>query len=122
MITVESIKADLAAQGRQGLALDIDETLSWTVYDWMLKLEGKFGKPDNLTPQERIARYQYIEHVPGWRDSHHWPEIIKWMVETAHSNEAQLDLPLIENAHEKVWQIHEHLPIVLYLTIRPAVY
>lgn len=108
-------KKQLKLQGIQGIALDIDETLSWTVGYWVEKMQEKFGNPENLTVKELITKYRYTQHVPYWQTE----EAFAWMKEHRNSNEVQEILPLIENAHTFVQQINEIVPIVLYLTTRP---
>lgn len=47
-----------------GLAVDIDETLSWTLKYWVEKMAEKFGNPENLSVLEIIKKYRYSQNVP----------------------------------------------------------
>lgn len=100
---------------QKGIALDIDETLSWTVYFWVEQLQKLFGNPENLSIEELINKYQYTQNVPYWQT----PEALEWMETHRSSNEIQLNLPLIENADKIVNKISEVIPVSAYITTRP---
>ncbi|QBD75361.1 hypothetical protein EPA93_04835 [Ktedonosporobacter rubrisoli] len=112
---IARLKSQLAQQSLQGLALDIDETLSYTNGYWIEQMQALFGNPEQLSIQETIEKYRYTHRVPYWQTA----ESTQWMEEQRHSNAAQECLPLIENADLCVNIIHRTLPIVLYATIRP---
>ena len=46
---VEGLLAELRANGRRGLALDIDETLAWTIGAWVERMQVLFGNPEKLS-------------------------------------------------------------------------
>ncbi len=104
-------------KGRQGLVLDIDETLSWTVAHWMKEMQERFGNPEGLSVEEMVARYRFSYNVPYWQTD----EAMAWLEEARHQNELQESLPVIEGANETARAINEIVPIVGYLTIRPHV-
>ena len=54
----------------QGLALDIDETLSSTNRFWIQTLTEKFGNPENLSCEEIVSMYRYTQNVPFWQTDH----------------------------------------------------
>lgn len=115
MDTIQKFKEKLVKNNVKGLALDIDETLSWTIGYWVEQLQKKFGNPENLTVHELITKYRYSHHVPYWQTR----EAITWMDEHRNSNEIQTLLPLIENANHIVEKINAIIPIVAYITTRP---
>jgi hypothetical protein len=99
----------------RGLALDIDETLSWTVGFWVEKLQELFGNPENLTPHELVKKYRYTQNVPYWQTK----EALQWMEDHRHKDDIQEMLPLIEHADRFVQEINKIVPIVAYITTRP---
>ena len=109
------IKNKLHKTGISGVALDIDETLSWTVGYWVEQMQLNFGNPENLTVRQLIEKYRFTQNVPYWQTE----EAIEWMDEHRNSNEIQELLPLIEYADKNVLEINKILPIVLYITTRP---
>jgi len=57
-----------------GLAVDIDETLSWTIGYWIEEMQNKFGNPENLTIKEMVEKYRYTQNVPYWQHE----EALQW--------------------------------------------
>jgi len=102
---------------KQGLALDIDETLSRTNVFWIESMSKLFGNPENLTPIELSKKYRYTQNVPYWQT----PEANVWMEEARNSNDFQEHIPLIENAHNIVQKVNQIIPIAAYITARPEV-
>jgi len=100
-----------------GLAVDIDETLSWTIGYWIAEMQKRFGNPENLSIPEMITKYRYVQNVPYWQTE----EAATWIHEQIHSNELQTQLPLIEDSHHNLSQIAKIIPIAAYMTIRPEV-
>jgi uncharacterized HAD superfamily protein len=117
MDEIINFKKNLKEKNIQGLALDIDETLSWTVGYWMEQMLINFGNPENLTPHELVKKYRYSQNVPYWQT----PEGYKWIEEKRRDNSIQIDIPLIENANLVVQEINKIIPIVAYVTARPVV-
>ena len=99
-----------------GLALDIDETLSYTLGYWIGEMQTLFGNPENLTVEEMIKKYRYAEKVPYWQTE----EAFSWMLDQIESNELQTQLPLIEDAKEIVHEVDKIIPITAYITLRPT--
>lgn len=116
MSSIEDIKTNLTAKKIQGIALDIDETLSWTIGYWVENMQKKFGNPENLTIKELIEKYRYSQNVPYWQTE----TAMKWMEKHRNSNEIQEVLPLIENANIIVQKINKIIPVVAYITTRPT--
>lgn len=110
------LKEKLQKTGTRGLALDIDETLSFTNGYWIDALLEKLPHP-SLTKESILREYFYIERVPHWQTK----EAYQLMVDFMHSNEFQKDIPLIENANHIVNRINKKIPIVAYITARPEV-
>lgn len=100
---------------KPGLAVDIDETLSWTIGFWVQEMQEKFGNPENLTIKEMIEKYRYTQNVPYWQS----PEALEWMSDKINSNETQEDLPLIDGSSVYLNKIKQIIPIVAYITVRP---
>ncbi len=100
---------------KKGIAVDIDETLSWTLKYWVEKMMDKFGNPENLTVIELIKKYRYSQNVPYWQT----PEAEKWMEEHRNANAVQELLPIIEGSPLYLNKINHIIPISMYLTIRP---
>lgn len=100
---------------RTGLAVDIDETLSWTIGYWIEEMQNKFGNPENLTIKEMVEKYRYTQNVPYWQHE----EALQWVDEKINSNETQESLPLIEGSSAYLNRINQIVPIVAYITVRP---
>jgi len=99
----------------KGLAVDIDETLSWTIGYWIEKMQNKFGNPEDLTIKEMVEKYRYTQNVPYWQHE----EALQWIDEKINSNETQEMLPLIEGSSAYLNRINQIIPIVAYITVRP---
>ena len=74
------LKKRLKKQGKEGLALDIDNTLSKTNLWWAEKLHDKYGSPEGLTPRQAVEKYGLSSKVPYWKN----PESQAWMEEQRH--------------------------------------
>lgn len=98
-----------------GIAVDIDETLSWTIGYWVEEMQKKFGNPEKLTIKEMVEKYRYTQNVPYWQNE----EVLKWIDKKINSNKTQEDLPLIEGSSAYLNRINQIIPIVAYITIRP---
>jgi hypothetical protein len=115
---IYKIKRQFEAAGIEGLAVDIDETLSWTVKHWMGQLALRFGNPSGLSVEELIAKYRYTQSVPHWQTA----EALSWMEKSIEDDEMQEAMPLIQAADSAIQTIHrEIMPVVLYPTVRPEV-
>ncbi len=112
---IEALKLELAKSDIKGIALDIDETLSWTIGWWVENLQELFGNPENLSIPELIKKYRYTQNVPYWQTD----EALKWMEEHRSSNAVQEQLPLIPDVHQYVLKIHKIVPVIAYITVRP---
>lgn len=112
---IDELKNSLEAEDVKGIALDIDETLSHTVQYWFSRMQNLFGNPENLTVTEMITKYRYSYKVPYWQtqDVHEWIEV------QLHSNEVQVELPLIKGAVDGVNELNKIVPVVAYITARP---
>ena len=111
---LKKLKENLKNKIVKGLALDIDETLSWTISYWVEKLQDKFGNPENLSVQEITEKYRFTQNVPYWQTK----EALDWMEKARKSNEIQEILPLIEGSNKVVDKINKIIPIAAYVTIR----
>mmetsp|Transcript_16170 Transcript_16170/g.35026 ORF Transcript_16170/g.35026 Transcript_16170/m.35026 type:complete len:252 (+) Transcript_16170:164-919(+) len=106
----------LRDRGSQGVALDIDETLSWTVGHWMKLMLEKFGNPEGLSPKQMADKYHLCQRVPYWAGR---PEIESWMQAQRDNNALQEQLPLMEGALQGAAHLHTHIGVVAYITVRP---
>lgn len=102
-------------QLKKGIAVDIDETLSWTIGHWVERMMNKFGNPENLSLKEIIEKYRYTNNVPYWQSQ----EALDWMAANINSNDVQKELPLIEDSNVCLAKINDIIPIAAYITVRP---
>jgi hypothetical protein len=100
-----------------GLAVDIDETLSYTIGHLVSQLQENFGNPENLSVKEIIEKYRYTSNVPYWQHD----EAKLWIDKEIRSNELQENLPLIEDANIYLNKINEIMPVAAYITVRPEI-
>ena len=114
---IVALKKRLKKNKIQGLALDIDETLSFTIGYMVEKLMEGLGNPENLTIGEIIKKYKHTDKIPYWQGekAEEILEIIR------NSNQVQRGLPLIKNANSTVNKINKIVPISAYITVRPKI-
>lgn len=98
-----------------GLAVDIDETLSWTNSFWMELMQEKFGNPERLTAKEMVKKYRYPQNVPYWQY-----EAAITFIEENNSNIAQESISVVEDANDYLNRINEIVPVTAYITARPV--
>lgn len=115
MSEISELKEKITIKGLKGLALDIDETLAdsntyW--YENMLKFHALEGED----VKSLIERYKFVEEVPGWNTK----EAFEHMHTLMHSEEFNETVPLIEDANHVVNKIDKKIPILVYITARPA--
>jgi len=112
-----ALKKRLKKDKIHGLALDIDETLSFSIGYMIEKLMEGLGNPENLTIEEIIKKYQHTDKIPYWQG-----EKAEEILESIrNSNEIQSDLPLIKNSDSTVNKINRVIPITAYITVRPKI-
>jgi hypothetical protein len=99
----------------QGIAVDIDETLAWTIGYWVEEMQRRFGNPEGLSVRAMVRIYRYTQNVPYWQTR----EAVEWMERQRNSNEVQLTLPLIRGSNTYLKKIAEVVPIAAYITTRP---
>jgi hypothetical protein len=116
ILSDEALISSLQEEKRRGIALDIDETISWTIGAWLEILLQKFGNPENLSVEDMANKYHLAQNVPYWKDN---PGVQEWMKQTRTDNNMQKNLPLITNALETIKEIHKDIPILAYITVRP---
>lgn len=110
------LKQKLAANNVKGIALDIDETLSFTLNNWFPRLQDKFGNPEGLTTLELIRKYRYVQNIPYWQT----PEVFEWVVENVYNDALQEELEVIGEADKYLPLIHKFKPVVAYISNRPV--
>ena len=98
----------------EGIACDIDETVSWTVGFWMKSMQEKFGNPENLSVEEMAIKYKYTQNVPYWNT----PETRQFMEEMRNSNEIHSQFRAI-NGSSLLRKVPGIIPLSAYLSIRP---
>jgi hypothetical protein len=111
-----ALKKKLKLAGIKGLALDIDETLSFTIGYMIEELIKKLGNPENLTAHQIARKYRHTDEIPYWQNA----DAREIMNKIICSNKIQKELPLIENSNEIVQKINKIIPIVAYITVRPG--
>jgi len=109
------VKLQYQRQGIEGLALDIDETLSATLPLWFKLMQEKFGNPENLSTKEMIAKYKYFKNVPYWQND----QIKDFAQELRDSNEIQTQLEVLKEADKYIQKLIQICPITAYITARP---
>lgn len=114
---IVALKKRLQKDKIQGLALDIDETLSFTIGYMVEKLMEGLGNPENLTVEEIIKKYKHTDKIPYWQGEK--ADVI--LESIRNSNEVQGNLPLINNSGDTVNKINKIVQIVAYITVRPKV-
>jgi hypothetical protein len=83
----------------------------------MQMMMDQFGNPEELSVEEMLQKYRFVEAVPHWHDL---PGVTEWIEHHRTSNEFQLKIPLIERADEILKKIDREIePIVAYITARP---
>src|SRR4030042_3995792 len=80
---IQTFKSYLKRQGIQGLAIDIDETISFTLLSWEKYLIKRFGNPENLTVLQIHKKYGYFQNY--WTN----PKPQKWMENAINDNNFQ---------------------------------
>ncbi len=110
------LKKQLSGNKVKGIALDIDETLSFTLNNWFPRLQEKFGNPEGLNTIELIRKYRYVQNVPYWRS----PEVFEWVVENVYNDALQEELEVIGEADKYLPRIHKIKPVVAYISNRPV--
>ena len=99
----------------EGLALDIDDTLSRTFRYWAGQMRKLFGNPENLSVDEIVLKYNRAQNVPYWQSK----EAKAWRKNHITSNELQTKLPLIPDSKIFIDKISNIVPLVAYITTRP---
>ena len=113
---IANLKKELQDRGVQSLALDIDETLSYTTKWWFGTMIEKFGNPENLTAEEIYHKYRHSSKIPYWQTD----EVKEWLEERRFDDSIQEEFDLIEeNANILVQKVHKIVPIFAYITARP---
>lgn len=112
---LSEFKNQLSDSRKNGIVLDIDDTLSWTVFVWASEMQNKFGNPEGLTTKELVHKYKLVQNVPYWASNH---LAMDWILAQRASEEAHRNPPLIENADKFVYKIAQVKPILAYLTSR----
>jgi len=99
-----------------GIAFDIDETLSNTIYALVDEMKEIFGNPENLLTEEIIRKYRYTWDVPFWNQEEAKP----WVQTRIREPGFFANLPLMEeHSVDVVNRLSQKVPIVAYITMRP---
>jgi hypothetical protein len=112
---IVTLKKRLKENNICGLALDVDETLSFTIGYMVTELMKKFGNPENLTAEEIARKYKHTKRIPYWQGE----ECKKLIREIIKNNELQKAMPLIENSNLLANKLIKIIPILAYITARP---
>jgi 5'(3')-deoxyribonucleotidase len=100
---------------KPGLALDIDDTLSYTDSRWVQEMLDSFANPESLTREEVVAKYGWFDNVPYWKSD----EALARLQELVHSNDFNASMPVIPEAREAVAGLGDTHEIAAYITARP---
>lgn len=100
---------------QSGIAVDIDETLAWTVGRMTELMMKEFGNPEGLSVKAMVEKYRYVQGVPYWNHA----AAMDWIKSHNYSDEAQKELPLIDGANDALAEINKIIPIAAYVTARP---
>ena len=111
------LSSTIIPEVKEWIALDIDETLSRTIWYLVSEMQKKFWNPENLSAEKLIAKYRYTQHVPYWQSD----EAKQRIHDEIHSSALQEELPMIEWAKQFVNKINKIIPITAYITVRPTV-
>ncbi|MFH0701028.1 MAG: hypothetical protein V2A62_01170 [Candidatus Woesearchaeota archaeon] len=93
-----------------GWAIDLDETLAKTNLFWTKHHLRAYGSPEGLNAEEIIKKYRFVKEVPYWKIK----EAEQWVDAHIDSNEAKLEIPVIEEAIV----VMREIPVACYLTNR----
>lgn len=102
---------------KAGIALDIDETLAWTIKLWVQEMKVKFKNPEKLSTNQIIEKYKLAQNVPYWNTE----EAKVWMEDKRNSNDFQKIIPTVKDSKKYVEKISKIINISAYLTIRPEI-
>ncbi|MCA9478393.1 MAG: hypothetical protein KC535_04560 [Nanoarchaeota archaeon] len=97
-----------------GFACDIDETLSETTIPSFEAMIQAFGSPDNMTAQELLENFRFLEKVPTWQTQEHFD----WIHEYFSLPETYQHLDLKPHAREALDEITKKTPLAAYITAR----
>lgn len=98
-----------------GVALDVDETLAWTVGHLFELMQIKFGNPHPILSVERqVEKYRYTWNVPIW-DTY---EARKWIEQQMYLEDFFIGVKPISDSAKYVEKIGEIVPLSSYLLSR----
>jgi 5'(3')-deoxyribonucleotidase len=115
MERIWQFKQQLLAENKQGIALDVDDTLSVTIEYWIARMFMELGNPENYTVDYILKNHRDCPGDKFWQTE----DRMKFIDKCVYSSEFQEELPLIENANEIVKRINLEVPILAYITARP---
>ena len=113
---IYEFKQHLIKGKTEGIAVDIDETLSFTLNNWFPRLQEELGNPEGLTTSQLIKKYRYVQNVPYW----HTPEVFEWVVKNVYDDALQEKLEVIGEADKYLPQLNKIVPVVAYISNRPV--
>jgi hypothetical protein len=99
-----------------GLACDIDESLSFTAFSWMVHSIRLFGNPEGMSPQELVDKYHFSFNVPYWISR---PDFWDKVGPIIYENDFQRELPVMPGAVDAIKRIQSSMGIACYATARP---
>ncbi|MBI4600281.1 hypothetical protein HY732_05180 [Candidatus Uhrbacteria bacterium] len=100
---------------QQGIALDIDDTLSWTCREWVDHIFREFGNPENLSKGEFAKKYHLVQNAQYFQRD----DVLARCMQFCYDERYYQELPSIEDALPAINEISRIIPIVAYLTTRP---
>jgi 5'(3')-deoxyribonucleotidase len=96
------------------LAVDLDETVAWTVGHWMTRLRNEFPIEGSPSVEQLIHEHRFAQNVPHWKTN---TEALKRMQQFRCCPELHRELPIIPGSVEALRRL-ENLFSFEYLTMR----
>jgi hypothetical protein len=110
------LKKQLETSGERGFVVDLDDTIYDTNLFWAAHHLKEISNPEDLTPEELIAKYRYVKDVPYWQNVSLANE---WVDQQINSSSSKLLIQVNKNASEFLMKIHKKKPFIGYMTGRP---
>ena len=96
------------------LAVDLDETVAWTVGHWMARLLKEFPIEGSPSVEQLIREHRFAQNVPDWRAN---SEALQRMQEFRSCPDLHRELPIIPGSAEALRRLESFFSFE-YLTMR----
>ncbi|MBI2580508.1 hypothetical protein HYV85_01735 [Candidatus Woesearchaeota archaeon] len=109
------VKDEFIRSGLEGIAVDIDDTISATNAHWVRTLVSLLKNPEGLSPEDIISKYRYAKNVPYWAS-----DDVEAYVQGQFLNEVNLmNYPVVDGALKGVRNLDQLIRVIAYITTRP---